>query len=105
MKIRLSVARNGLRFEVYNTANCRKCGRLITNTGQQTTYNSPAQPTAQGQCAARGKRYEACQESKDTTCRPIWKFFNAYCGNTAVDLDPLLVSRARLTVVELALFE
>ena len=29
----------------------------------------------------------------------------AYCGNTAVDLDPLLVSRARLTVVEVALFE
>ena len=31
--------------------------------------------------------------------------FYAYCGNTAVDLDPLPVSRARLTVVELALFE
>jgi hypothetical protein len=31
--------------------------------------------------------------------------FYAYCGNTAVDLDPLLVSHARLTVVEPALFE
>ena len=29
----------------------------------------------------------------------------AYCGNTADDLDPLPVSRARLTVVEPALFE
>jgi len=29
----------------------------------------------------------------------------AYCGNTAVDLDPLPVSRTRLTVVELAMFE
>jgi len=28
----------------------------------------------------------------------------AYCGNTAVDLDPLPVSRARFTVVEPALF-
>ena len=33
------------------------------------------------------------------------EIFYAYCGNTAVDLDPLPVSRARLTVVELALFE
>jgi hypothetical protein len=33
------------------------------------------------------------------------EFFNAYCGNTAVDLDPLPVSHARLTVVEPALFE
>jgi len=31
--------------------------------------------------------------------------FYAYYGNTAVDLDPLLVSRARLTMVEPALFE
>jgi hypothetical protein len=31
--------------------------------------------------------------------------FYAYCGNTAVDLDPLLVSRARLTVIEPTLFE
>jgi hypothetical protein len=33
------------------------------------------------------------------------EIFYAYCGNTAVDLDPLPVSRARLTVVEPALFE
>jgi hypothetical protein len=33
------------------------------------------------------------------------EIFYAYCGNTAVDLDHLPVSRARLTVVELALFE
>jgi hypothetical protein len=31
--------------------------------------------------------------------------FYAYCGNTAVELDRLAVSRARLTVVERALFE
>jgi hypothetical protein len=31
--------------------------------------------------------------------------FYAYYGNTAVDLDPSPVSRARLTVVESALFE
>jgi hypothetical protein len=33
------------------------------------------------------------------------EIFYAYSGNTAVDLDPLPVSRARLTVVEPALFE
>jgi hypothetical protein len=33
------------------------------------------------------------------------EIFYAYCGNTAVDLDPLPVSQACLTVVELALFE
>ena len=31
--------------------------------------------------------------------------FYAYCGNKAIDLDPLPVSRPRLTVVEPALFE
>ena len=36
---------------------------------------------------------------------PDREFFFAYYGNTAVDLDPLTVSRARLTVVETALFE
>jgi hypothetical protein len=33
------------------------------------------------------------------------EIFYAYCGNTAVDLDPLPVSRACLIVVEPALFE
>jgi len=33
------------------------------------------------------------------------EIFYAYCGNTAVDLDPLPVSRARLTVVESVSFE
>jgi len=33
------------------------------------------------------------------------EFFYAYYGNTAVDLDPSSVSRARLTVVEPAMFE
>jgi len=33
------------------------------------------------------------------------EIFYAYYGNIAVDLDPLPVSRARLTVVEPALFE
>jgi hypothetical protein len=33
------------------------------------------------------------------------EIFYAYCGNTAVDFDPLPVSPARLTVVEPALFE
>jgi hypothetical protein len=38
----------------------------------------------------------------------VWadrEIFYAYCGNNVVDLDPLPVSRARLTVVEPALFE
>ena len=38
----------------------------------------------------------------------VWadrEIFYAYNGNTAVDFDPLPVSRARLTVVEPALFE
>jgi hypothetical protein len=33
------------------------------------------------------------------------EIFYSYCGNTAVDLGPLPVSRPRLTVVEPALFE
>jgi hypothetical protein len=33
------------------------------------------------------------------------KFFYAYCSNSAIDLDALHVGRARLTVVEPALFE
>ena len=33
------------------------------------------------------------------------EIFYAYYGNTAVDLDPLPVSRARSTVIEPALFE
>jgi hypothetical protein len=33
------------------------------------------------------------------------EIFYCYCGNTAVDLDPLPVIRARLTAVEPALFE
>jgi hypothetical protein len=33
------------------------------------------------------------------------EIFYADCGNTAVDLDPLPVSHARLAVVEPALFE
>ena len=33
------------------------------------------------------------------------EIFYAYYGNTVVDLDPLPVSRARLTLVEPALFE
>ena len=49
--------------------------------------------------------HEACPESKDTSRVGRQGRFYAYCGNTAVDLDPLPVSRARLTVVEPALFE
>ena len=44
-------------------------------------------------------------KSRYITCRTIGNFFYAYYGNTTVDFDPLLVSRARLTVVEPALFE
>ena len=33
------------------------------------------------------------------------EIFYAYCGNSAIDLYPLPVSRAHLTVVEPALFE
>jgi hypothetical protein len=50
------------------------------------------------------KSYEACTESKDTSRVGRWGNFYAYCGNTAVDLDPLPVSRAGLTMVEPALF-
>ena len=54
---------------------------------------------------ARHIKYEACPESKDTSRVGRYGYFYAYYGNTAVDLDPLTVSRARLTVVEPALFE
>ena len=50
-------------------------------------------------------KYEACPESKDTSRVGRQGNFYAYYGNTAVDLVPLPVSRARLTVVEPALFE
>jgi hypothetical protein len=55
----------------------------------------------------RGKKfyYEAYPESKDTSRVGRKGNFYVYCGNTAVDLDPLPVSRARLTVVEPAWFE
>ena len=49
--------------------------------------------------------YEACPQSKDTSRVGRWGLFSAYYGNTAVHLDPLPVSRVRLTVVEPALFE
>jgi hypothetical protein len=42
---------------------------------------------------------------KDTSRVADRKIFYAYYGNTAVDLDPLPVSRAPLTVVQPALFE
>jgi hypothetical protein len=48
---------------------------------------------------------EARPESKATSRVGRYGNFYAYCGNTAVDLDPLPVSRARLTMVEPALFE
>ena len=49
--------------------------------------------------------YEACPESKDTSHVGRQGNFYAYYSNTAVELDPLPVSRARLIVVEPALFE
>jgi len=49
--------------------------------------------------------YEACPESKDTSIVGRQGNFYAYYGNTAIDLDPLPAIRARLTVVEPALFE
>jgi len=53
----------------------------------------------------RSLMYEACPESKDTSRVGRYGKFYAYYGNTAVDLYPLPVSRARSTVVEPALFE
>ena len=50
-------------------------------------------------CTRRVRKVKIHHEQAD---RDI---FNAYCGSTVVDLDPLPVSRARLTVVEPALFE
>jgi hypothetical protein len=51
------------------------------------------------------RQYEACPESKHISLVGRYENFYAYCGNTAVDLDPLPVNRARLTVVEPALSE
>ena len=39
------------------------------------------------------------------TCEADREMFCAYCGDTAVDLDPLPVTCARLAGVEPALFE
>jgi len=49
--------------------------------------------------------YEACPLSIDTSRVGREGNIYAYYGNTAVDLDPLHVSRSLLTVVEPALFE
>ena len=49
--------------------------------------------------------YEACTESKATSRVSRQGNFYAYCGNISVDLDPLPVSRALLTVVKPTLFE
>ena len=51
------------------------------------------------------KKYEAFPESEDNHVQADREFFYAYYAYTAVDLHPLPVSRARLTVVESALFE
>ena len=51
------------------------------------------------------QKYEACPGSKDTSRLGREGNSYAYCGNTVVDLDPLPVSRSRLTVIEPALFE
>jgi len=49
--------------------------------------------------------YEVCLESKDMS-RVRWQGnFLCYYGNNAIDLNPLPVRHARLTVVEPALFE
>jgi len=50
-------------------------------------------------------KYATCPESKDTSRVGRKGNFYAYYGNTAVDLDPLPVSRAPLAVVKPALFE
>jgi hypothetical protein len=55
--------------------------------------------------ARRSDIYEACPESKDTWSVGREGNFYAYYGNTAVDFDPLPISRALMTVVEPALFE
>ena len=53
--------------------------------------------------------FQICQEGsmerKDPSLVGQQGTFYAYFGNTDVDLDPLPVSRARLTMVEPALFE
>jgi len=48
---------------------------------------------------------KACPGSKDISRVGRWGNFYAYYDNIAVDLDPLPVSRALLTVVEPAFFE
>ena len=50
-------------------------------------------------------KYEMCPESKYTSRVRRYGNFYVYYGNTAVDLNPLPVSRARLTVIEPGLFE
>ena len=44
--------------------------------------------------------YEACSENKGITCRPREGNTVCYYGNTAVNLEPLPVTRALLTLVE-----
>ena len=71
------------------------------------TYNNLLHVSALG-CnlqEAFQNKYEACKESKDTSRVGRWGNFYAYYGNTVVDFDFLPVSRARLTLVEPALFE
>ena len=50
-------------------------------------------------------RMRRVKKIKINHVKPDREFFYAYYDNTAVDLDPLPMSRACFTVVEPALFE
>ena len=51
------------------------------------------------------RTYEVIREVKIPHVKADREIFYAYCGNNAIDFDPLLVSHACLTVVEPALSE
>jgi hypothetical protein len=82
--------------------------RIITRSrSDYVSDNSPnGRRTGYGlQIIPCKETYEACPGSKYSSRVGRYGSFYAYCGNTAVDLDPLPASRAHLTVVEPALFE
>jgi hypothetical protein len=68
-----------------------------------TEFDGHVKKWAEG--VGKGRIYEACSESKNTSRVGRWGNFLCLFSNTGVDLDPLPVSHSRLAVVEPALFE
>jgi len=78
---------------------------MYTQSENYYTLQEPEKRIWYRDKAGRQRKYEVCSESKDTSRVDRKGYFYAYYGNMVVDLDPLPVSHARLTMVEPVLFK